>query len=388
MEETMSIQVYKTKAGEKKYRFQLYLGVDPVTGKPRKTTKQGFKTKKAASLEMSRLKLEAQKGLSQPRQKDYTYRELYEIWNESHALAIKESTQTSVEYLFKCRILPIFGKMKVNRITTVQCQQAINKWAKEYITYREVATYFSMVMKYGINIGLINSNPMERVITPNSQINREVRTGNYFTVEELKQFLIYAEQDCSQMMYTFFRVIAFTGIRKGECLALTWNDIDLKNGELAINRTVYYKNGKHIISEPKTKKSKRTIDIDVRTLEILKDWKKAQQKLFKKLGVDMKLNKGLIFHKMEKGREHEHIHNSVPNKTLNTIINRYDLTPITVHGFRHTHCSLLVEAELDIKEVQERLGHKNVQTTLQIYAHVTKKKKRTSGEKFQQYVNF
>ncbi|BDR32079.1 tyrosine-type recombinase/integrase [Enterococcus faecalis] len=64
------------------------------------------------------------------------------------------------------------------------------------------------------------------------------------------------------------------------------------------------------------------------------------------------------------------------------------MTEISVHGFRHSHASLLFEAGLDVKSVQDRLGHSDVQTTLQIYTHVTEKMKNNSGEKFQKYVNF
>lgn len=74
---------------------------------------------------------------------------------------------------------------------------------------------------------------------------------------------------------------------------------------------------------------------------------------------------------------------------LNRIWRKHpDFKRITSHGFRHTHCSLLFEAGATIKEVQERLGHENIQTTMDIYAHVTQKAKDKVADKFASYIEF
>ncbi|SLM97812.1 Integrase [Brachybacterium faecium] len=73
---------------------------------------------------------------------------------------------------------------------------------------------------------------------------------------------------------------------------------------------------------------------------------------------------------------------------LNKIITKYNLKRITTHGFRHTHCSLLFESGASIQEVQDRLGHSDVQTTMNIYTHVTEKAKEQTADKFAQYVSF
>lgn len=76
------------------------------------------------------------------------------------------------------------------------------------------------------------------------------------------------------------------------------------------------------------------------------------------------------------------------NNVLTRICDNHDFPRLKIHGFRHTHCSLLFEAGLSVKEVQDRLGHSDVQTTLNIYTHVTKKQKDVVAEKFSNYVNF
>ena len=75
-----------------------------------------------------------------------------------------------------------------------------------------------------------------------------------------------------------------------------------------------------------------------------------------------------------------------PDQKLDRIIKKNELKRITVHGLRHTHCSLLFEAGLPIQEVKERLGHPDIQTTMNIYTHVTKKAKEKSAEKFAAYI--
>lgn len=73
---------------------------------------------------------------------------------------------------------------------------------------------------------------------------------------------------------------------------------------------------------------------------------------------------------------------------LNAVCNKHHFKRIKVHGFRHTHCSLLFEAGLSIQEVQDRLGHGDIKTTMDIYAHVTEKQRDQVADKFTKYINF
>ncbi|HFI0025852.1 TPA: site-specific integrase [Streptococcus suis] len=75
------------------------------------------------------------------------------------------------------------------------------------------------------------------------------------------------------------------------------------------------------------------------------------------------------------------------NYNLRCILKKYDLPYITPHGFRHTHCSLLFEAGATVKEVQERLGHEDIKTTMNIYAHVTEQAKEQTAHKFAQFMS-
>lgn len=138
------------------------------------------------------------------------------------------------------------------------------------------------------------------------------------------------------------------------------------------------------VKATKTKGSTRTIKIDKVTLDILEVWKKRQKQEYLKLGINTLNPNQLIF-------SNEHNEYLQPTKTRKWIIQvqeKYNLEKITTHGLRHTHCSLLFEAGATIKEVQVRLGHTDVKTTMNIYTHVTEKAKEISAEKFANYMNF
>ena len=385
-----TIKKYTDKKGNTAYKFQIYLGINPITGKPKKTTRTGFKTIKEASLAYSKLKIEAEKGNIFRDKRTPTFNELYELWFDTHKLKIKPNTQDSIETIFKKRILPHFGHMKIDKITPMMCQKILNQWAKTYRSFNENKIRFSMVMNYGVKVGLIDFNPMDRVDTPKSQVPPLEKTGNFLSKSELENYMTYIKQECDTKMYTFFRVIGFTGIRKGEALALTWNDIDFENSTLQVNKTAYYraKIKGYSTDSPKTKSSFRTIRLDSITLDVLRKWKNEQLKTLLSVGIRVDNKDCLVFSKMTKERELEYINNSIPNRELNKIIAKHNLTPITVHGLRHTHTTLLAESGVIPNTAMKRLGHSKIETTLGIYTHVTETMEEEGLDLFEKHVGF
>lgn len=124
--------------------------------------------------------------------------------------------------------------------------------------------------------------------------------------------------------------------------------------------------------------------MDQTTIDILNEWKKIQKITYFKLGFNTLKPKQLIFN----NEANQILQPTKTRKWMLQIQKKYDLEKITTHGLRHTHCSLLFEAGASIKEVQERLGHSDIQTTMNIYTHVTEKAKEEVIQKFSQYMNF
>ncbi|MFZ2436753.1 MAG: site-specific integrase, partial [Trichococcus flocculiformis] len=174
-------------------------------------------------------------------------------------------------------------------------------------------------------------------------------------------------------------------MRKGEALGLEWKDIDFKSGKVTISKTLARgENNTLIIQTPKTRSGMRTIALDENTLAILKEWRREQAKDFLKLGINTMKPSQPIFTTYQ----NDYIQLVTVTNRMKRIIQKHDLKVITTHGLRHTHCSLLFEAGVSIQEVKERLGHSDIQTTMNIYAHVTEKAREESAEKFASHVGF
>lgn len=120
-------------------------------------------------------------------------------------------------------------------------------------------------------------------------------------------------------------------------------------------------------------------------MQYLIKWRSIQRKTYLKNVVNTNSKEQLVFTTFPDNKLYI---GSTVNDWLNTLERKYKFDHITVHGFRHTHCSLLFEAGTPIQVVKEQLGHKNISTTMDIYTHVTKKSKEEVAQKFADYINF
>lgn len=381
------IKKYTKKDGSKAYMFNLYLGTDPVTGKQRRTTRRGFRTIAEAKTALSRLELEVmENGLPTSKRKIMTFEEVYKMWFEQYKTTVKESTAYTQNNIINVQILPYFGSLRVDKIDTAFCQKQVNRIFKNLRNYNNVINIARQILDYAKVMKQIKTNPMNDVIVPKKRktLDDTDNQVNFYTKEQLKTFLETLKKHATYQMYVVFRVLAFTGMRKGELAALKWSDVDFRNGTISINKTVALNStGKFNVQTPKTRKSVRTISVDTITLNTLKTWKNKLRKELFKQGKNIDKGDGFIFHTENGKLILKHI-----NYFLTTIIKKYDLPPIKPHGFRHTHASLLFESGASIKEVQDRLGHENIKTTMDIYTHVTKSAREKTAEKFANYIGF
>lgn len=251
--------------------------------------------------------------------------------------------------------------------------------------YKKFIHLVSAVFQYAIRLDIVHDDPTKRILLPKFQSSKD-NTLNYFNKTELKDFFDCLDSQRYPKRATFFRLIAFTGMRKGEAIALTWKDIDLKNHQITINKTIVRgEDAKLIVQSPKTRASNRTVDVDLKTISILKDWKKIQSKELSELGFKIKTDKNqLVFTNTKDG----YLQPCYPQKWLKKVIDKYDMKHITVHGLRHTYATLAFEASASVKEVQEQLGHAEYKTTMDIYTAVTPKQKLETSKKFSNYVDF
>lgn len=361
--------------------FKIYLGIDPITNKQRHTTRRGFRTKADAKIAMAKIKTETHMNGLQSNEVT-TFNELYDLWLESYQHTVKESTLNHVLAVFKIRVLPHFSNKKIKKITISYCQNVVNEWFNTYDNINNVVAYTKLLFQYAVKLKIINDNPFEHIQKP-KKTNIDADELLYYTKDELKTFLSFCQPFTKE--YAMFRVLAFTGIRKGELLALTWQDIDLFTKNISINKTVALGlNNKQIIQKPKTQSSYRKISIDDTTVKILVEWHKEQAIHMLKLGYNTKQDNQLVF----SNTKNRLLSSNYLMTFMRNICKKNNYKKIKIHGFRHTHCSLLFESGASIQEVQNRLGHSNIQTTMKIYAHVTETQKENIATRFQNYIGF
>lgn len=380
------IKSYKLKNGDLRYEFPVYLGVDPLTGKQKRTMKRGFKTRKEAELALARIKLDVANGTYHLERVE-RYKEVYDLWIKQYEKTVEESTFVKTAGIFKNHILPAMGSYKIDKINVDVCQKHVDDWAEKLKKYRMVKAYAAKVLDFAIKRGYIQTNPFTHVDMPNTinkngHITNEDEQENFYTREQLIKFLTCLENESNYKAYALFRLLAFSGMRKGEALALTWKDINFTTEELRINKAI----SRGIDNQLYVKSTKtgvvRTIKMDEKTMAVLKTWKKKQKQDYFKLGFNTLQPNQLVF----SNEQNEFLQPTKTRKWITYIQSKYQLSTITTHGLRHTHCSLLFEAGATLKEVQDRLGHSDVQTTMNIYTHVTKKAKEEAISKFANYI--
>ncbi|MEI2426791.1 site-specific integrase, partial [Priestia megaterium] len=208
-----------------------------------------------------------------------------------------------------------------------------------------------------------------------------INERNYWKKDEVKQFLIITKNELSLRDHTLFHLLIYTGARKGELLALKWEDINFENGFIRLTKTLFHNEGEFIFQTSKTKESKRTISLDTKTLSLLKKWR-VEQIQANLANMDTFSDNEIVFTRDEGSP----MRLAYLNDKLSAVIKKHKLHRITIHGLRHTHASLLFEAGASIKEVQERLGHSDIQMTMNIYTHVTDDLKEQTTKKFQRYI--
>ncbi|MEY8735851.1 tyrosine-type recombinase/integrase [Lactobacillus sp. AN1001] len=371
-----------TNSKGKFYRFRVYVGIDEQTGKKKYVKRAGFKTKADAKKALVKLEYEIDTGNYFKPASVQTFRDVYSLWLEQYKLTVKPSSLRTICNDFTSQILPVLGSYKVDKLTLGICQSAVNQWYKARpSTFSRLVVYASLVVDYAIKLKITNKNPFRDVTKPRRKKRRT--NNNFLNADKLKQFLAIAEKR-SLKHFALFRLLAYSGMRIGEMLALDWSDIDFDSNVIAINKTIAKDiNGSVIIQPPKTPSSVRRLDMDKSTMDILKRWKAQQASELLKVGINVLNKKQAVFNN---AKNNTRLTNDKAIYMLHVLLKGSGLPWVTLHGFRHTHATLLFSAGASVKEVQTRLGHSSVTTTLDIYTHLTKQDQKKTINKFAQFM--
>lgn len=361
------------------YSFRIYVGTNPANGNAIHR-QRSFRTKDEAiiGLVTAQKKIKNGEPLSKP--KHYKFQECYEKWLTIYEKKVKASTLATTKRIFVNHILGEFGSKYIDKIDVPFCQKIVNEWFRNFPKiFKRYVYYASAVFDYALHLGQVQSNPFANIIVPKYRPDSKTNDMKFYSKSELKRFLECCLKSGRYKVYAYFYVLAYSGLRRGEAFALRWSDIDFKNHTLTVNQTI--SNGeknKVLIQSPKTLDSIRTIDIDETLIQVLKSWQQLQKLELHKLGLQKRKNNQLVF----SNSKNEAFTPQKADAWDRQIADKYHLRYINVHGFRHTHASLLFAAGVDMKDVQQRLGHADIQTTMNIYVHSTKQQAKESADKF------
>jgi integrase len=183
-----------------------------------------------------------------------------------------------------------------------------------------------------------------------------------WTPDELARFLESIEGNRNAAM---FRLLALTGMRRGELVALRWSDLDLARRTMTVNQAVTVVDGVEVVSAPKTRRSRRVVDLDPVTVEALQRHRSRQREQQLALGVTATASDRVFT-----GDLGEPLRPNSVGQAFRRLVRLADVPSIRLHDLRHTHASHLLRAGVNVKVVSERLGHASVSFTLDTYGHV------------------
>lgn len=330
-----------------------------------------------------------------------TVNEMFDLWCDLKR-GIKDNTFQNYKYMYNLFIRPNFGKMRITMVKKTDVKRFYNTLADGKIlkvsTIDTLHNILHQVFDMALNDNYIRLNPTDNML-------KELKKAHNFSVEKRKVLTIPEQELFMRFLkdspqynhwYPVFAVMLGTGMRVGELTGLRWCDVDFDEDLISVNHTlVFYNHGDNkgctfSINTPKTEAGNRTIPILPSVKEALQMERKTQQELDVKCSVSIDGYSDFIFVNRFGATQHQ----GTLNKAIKRIIRDCNdevllkskekdpvlLPPFSCHSLRHTFTTRAVESGMNVKVLQEVLGHKDISTTLNIYTDVTKdtKKKEVS----------
>jgi integrase len=364
-----SIERYEGKRGVS-YRLRYVVGYDE-RGNPihRRYTVRG--TKREAEAKLRELQAQVDQGRYVEPSK-LTVNEYMRRWFETTRQRLAPSTiRRYRDYCFK-HIIPALGGTPLQKLTTMQVQEFANRMLASgnqgngregsgcsAKSVRDCVSLLRQALDQAIAWDMLTRNPATGVKTP-----KVTRRGPEILTEE------QAAKALSSVEGTYGRIpsmIAYhTGMRIGEVLALSWDNVDLEKATVTVRRSysVVDEDGP-VFKDPKTRAGRRTVEIDGTLVKALREHRKAQAEARLAAGGGWRNEYNLVCTTENGG--------FIRPRALGHLFRRRALAvglDVTFHGLRHTHVSLLIKAGVPINVISERVGHANPSITHNIYAHL------------------
>jgi len=284
-----------------------------------------------------------------------TFKDVAEEWQEHHAEIVSFNASSIYKAPIK-QLVGLWGDLPAEAITPAMIQSLLNSMAKQGYARRTVQirlNALNQIFDKAIVDGVVQINPCAGVRMPSG-----LKTEKRELPEECEIDMVKGCYNLPFGMFAYF--LLYSGLRRGELLALKWEDIDFKNKLIHVDRAMYWEVNQPVIKDTKTSAGKRTVPL----------LKPLEEKLSEK-------GKGYIF--------------GLPTQTVfrrKWSKYQYDAwITLTPHQLRHAFATICFEAELDEKDTQQILGHSSIQVTKDIYTHIRNQRRQQTADKLNNYVS-
>lgn len=368
----------------KKWYYYFDLGI--VDGKRKRVERVGGTTKKEAEKALREALSEFDDTGTYVDESDMTFSDYLDYWYENYVeINCKDSTKKNYKSRIDHHIKPGLGCNKMCNLTPTILQNFFNTKFKEVKakgTFKFIATIINSALEYAVNpLQIIKYNPYKNVRLPKYK-NEEKKEVQTITKEQFKQLIkVFPKGD---LYHILLQIGYYTGMRVGEVCALTWDDIDFKKKTINVSKTMVLDatSKKHKIDTPKTKSSFRTITIGDTLVKILKEHKIYQKEMKLKLGEFYCDNDYPISNMVCTSKNGNFTKFTTVSSHLSRIVKSKLDFDFNYHMLRHTHASMLIQTGVNPKDVQKRLGHANINITLNTYTHESEESQRKVADIF------
>lgn len=414
----------KPKPANWEYRFE----AAKIDGKRKHISKSGFRTKKEAEDAGAKALAEYNNAGLKFEPSDMSYADYLDYWFDNYVkVSCKYNTQMAYNQIIEQHLKPALGMYKLRSLTPVLIQEYVNKkfvTGLKKTTLTNIMSVLSGSLRYAVvPARLLTSSPAEYVKYPKKKTNKKETNRIILSIDDFNKMLDRFEKGNP---FRYALLIGFhTGLRIGEVYGLTWDDIDFDERTLDVNKQAYKRNygvdvrqvmkqkGKReeksawYFGDTKTLSSTRKIKIGDTLIKELREYKAIQAQnellygeyytqifmkkekdekgkdIYRLIEVEKSVPVGLPQANLIMRKENGQYSSSDSFKYAARVIH-YDLgIAFNFHSLRHTHATTLIEGGVSPKAVQARLGHENIETTLQTYVHNTEAMEQTAVDVFE-----
>ena len=328
-----------------------------------------------------------------------TINDVFEVWKQLNR-GLKDNTFQNYKYMYEQFVKPDFGNTRVSQLKKSDVKRFYNMLADERAlkvsTIDSIHTVLHQVLDMTVDDAYLRNNPSDNVLKELKQAhNFDTEKRKALTVADQELFLDFLRRNHQyNHWYPIFAVMVGTGLRVGEVTGLRWCDIDLKENLIDVNHTlVYYnhaENGCYFnINTPKTKAGVRNVPMLEFVKQAFIEERKYQMVNGIRCNVKIDGYTDFIFVNRFGAAQHQGTLNKALRRIIrdcnDEVLERNEENPVLLprfscHSLRHTFTTRMCEAGVNIKVIQDALGHADISTTLNIYADVTKELKKKEFE--------